>query len=440
MYSKSDDELDPLLAVDIGSSKIRLIAGSVDEEKGKVHVLYYTDAPSAGVINGAVSDIDKLSDIISQMIREYKDAMDLPFDHCVINISGSQIKSENNSGQFTVNTRKITEVDRLNAIEAARSIQFDRDNHIIHVIPQYYETDGSTEVTNPLGMSSSSLTANVHLIACNESQEINLRTVFERVSPNIVIDEVLYSGLAAADAVLSQEDKEIGVCLIDLGGGSINVALYDRGKLVFTYGRGDCGVRITRDIATSCGIQLKPAEFLKIRCGVAHPQLLTNENVGFSLNPHSYSDEKLIIKGKDLAESICGSLWDILSMVHNQIDYLWKSEAVPPALGAGFVFTGGVANTVGIEALGRSFFENEAQMHRVKIRVGYPHNFDVADGVRENFKNPEYATVIGMLRLAAAIEKERRREHQALNEFKTSNRSLTKVMTGIKNWLNREFF
>lgn len=328
MYSKSDDELDPLLAVDIGSSKIRLIAGTVDEENGMVHVLYYKDAPSAGVINGAVSDIDKLSDIVSQMIREYKDTMDLPFEHCVINISGSQIKSENNAGQFAVSTRKITEVDRLNAIEAARSIPLDRESHIIHVIPQYYETDGSTEVTNPLGMSSSTLTANVHLIACNESHENNLRTAFERVSPNIVIDEVLFSGLAAADAVLSQEDKEVGVCLVDLGGGSINVALYDRGKLVFTFGRGDCGVRITREIAAYCGIQMKPAEFLKIRCGVAHPQLLTNENVGFSLSPHSYSDEKLVIKGKDLADSICSTMWDILSVVFNKIDYFRQSEGI----------------------------------------------------------------------------------------------------------------
>lgn len=439
MYSKSDDEHDPLLAVDIGSSRIRLIAGTVEED-GMVHVSYYQEAASAGVINGAVSDIDKLSDIISQMIKSYKDTMEAPFEHCVINISGSQIQSENNSGQCTVTTRKITEVDRLNAIEVARSVQFDHENHIIHVIPQCYETDGSAEVTNPLGMSSLRLTANVHLIACNESQENNLRTVFERVSPNITIDEVLYSGLAAADAVLSQEDKEIGVCLIDLGGGSINVALYDRGKLVFTYGRGDCGVRITRDIATSCGIQLKPAEFLKIRCGVAHPQLLTNENVGFSLNPHSYSDEKLVIKGRDLAESICGSLWDILSMVQNQIESLTKSEAMPPALGAGFVFTGGVANTVGIEALGRSFFENEAKMHRVKIRVGFPHNYDVDDNIKEDFDKPEYATVIGMLRLAAAIEQERQREHQALNELRTSNRSLTKVMIGVRNWFKREFF
>lgn len=439
MHSKQEDELDPLLAVDIGSSRIRLIAGTV-EDSGEVHVLYYRDYPSAGVINGAVSDIDKLSARISQMVHDYKDTMDLPFEHCVINIAGSQIQSENNSGQCAVSTRKITEVDRLNAIEVARSVQFDKENHIIHVIPQCYETDSSSDVANPLDMSSLRLTANVHLIACNENQENNLRTVFERVSPNIKIDEVLYSGLAAADAVLSQEDKEIGVCLVDLGGGSINVALYNRGKLILTFGRADCGVRITRDIATSCGIQLKPAEFIKIRCGVAHPQLLPNANDGYTFAAHSDSEEEITVTGQDLARSICTSLWDIFGIVNNQIDNFMKKEPVNVALGAGVVLTGGVANTTGIVPLGRSFFENDGKNRKLKVRVGIPRGFDVGPEVTDDLKHPEYATAIGMLRLAAAIEQDRARARKALNDFKSSNRSLTKVMTWIKNWLNREFF
>lgn len=438
MHSKQEDELDPLLAVDIGSSKIRLIAGTV-EDGGEVHVLYYRDYPSAGVTNGAVSDIDKLSARLSQLVLDYKEAMDLPFEHCVINISGGQIISANNSGQCAVSTRKVTEVDRLNAINVARSVEFDQENHIIHVIPQNYETDSSSEVTNPLDMSSLRLKANVHLIACNESQENNLRTAFERVSPNIKIDEVLYSGLAAADAVLSQEDKDIGVCLIDLGGGTINVALYDRGKLVFSLGRADCGGRITRDIATSCGIQLKPAEFLKINCGVAHPMLLEDPDVGYAFTPHADSKEQLKVSGQALARSICLSLWDIFGIVNNKIDAFTKNEAVNVALGAGVVLTGGVANTKGIVPLGLSFFENDGKNRKIKVRVGVPRGFDVGSGVDEDLKNPEYATAIGMLRLAAAIDRDRARDRKALSDFKNSNRSFAKLLSSIKNWLNREF-
>ena len=439
MHSRPEEELEPLLAVDIGSSKIRLIAGTVEDNSGEVHVLYFQECPSSGVTNGAVSDIDKLSNCLSKMIQDYKDTMDLPFEHCVINIAGSQISSANNDGTSPISTRKVTEVDRINALSVASSYQFAKEHHIIHAIPQYYETDGSREVSNPLGMSSLSLTAHVHLVACNESQENNLRTAFERVSPSIKIDEVLYSGIAAADAVLSQEDKDIGVCLVDLGGGSIDVALYNRGKLIYSFGREDCGVRITRDISTNCGLHMRPAEFIKITRGVAHPDLLENPETVFAIKARSDSDEKLYIKGEDLARNICSSLWDIFGIFNNQVDNFIKQESIDLSLGGGVVFTGGVANTIGIEPLGRSFFENIGKRH-VKVRVGVPRGFDVAENVTTDLKSPEYATAIGMLRLAAEIEQNRARARKAMADFKSSNRSITKVLAWIKDWLNREFF
>ena len=130
---------------------------------------------------------------------------------------------------------------------------------------------------------------------------------------------------------------------------------------------------------------------------------------------------------------------NIFGIFNNQVDNFIKQESIDLSLGGGVVFTGGVANTIGIEPLGRSFFENVGKRH-VKVRVGVPRGFDVAENVTTDLKSPEYATAIGMLRLAAEIEQNRARARKAMADFKSSNRSITKVLAWIKDWLNREFF
>lgn len=430
-----DNAPDPLVAVDIGTSKIRLIAGSVDEEN-IVNISYYAEVSSSGVSNSSVSSIDKLADKLAELIDDYENKTGRAFSHCVMGISGRHIESCNESGSATVPTSYVTVSDRDHAIEDVRAIVFGEYKHLIHLIPNSYTLSGTTTRDDPINMRGSRLKVNAHLINCNEDQESNFRSAFTKLTKSFNIDHVIYSGIAAADAVLTEEEKEIGVCLIDIGGGSVNVSVYDQNDLVMTFGVEQGGTGITREIATRYGIPLSTAEMIKVNYGLAHPALLTEENKNKGLSiPVNNGEEPRAVAFSDLAKVIGLKLSDILKIVSDRIDHKKRTEGIDITLGAGFVLTGGVACTRGMATLASNMLAPRDSSQRVKARVGIPCGVTGSDEVAK----PDCATAVGLLRFANSLTAQEHRNLAMQKEEKASNGVIKRGYTWIRNWLAHEF-
>ena len=458
--AKQGNAQDPLIAFDIGSSKIRLIAAEVSDDS-VLHVSYYNEVPSSGMINGAVSDINKLANKLSTLVQEYTEDTGNRIEHCVIGIAGRHIDSTNAQGSATVPTRKVTEEDRLNALSSAKAHKFTENRHLIHAIPQCYMTDSSLDISNPIGMSTVKLNAAVHLIVCNEDQENNIRAAFELMDANIKIDHVIFDGIAAADAVLSQEEKEIGVCLIDFGGGAINVAVYSFGKLVLTFGFDFGGQRITREIATQFGLPLAFSEFIKKEYAYAHTKLLPPEELKTriklelpksSINGQSAQNggsdsgsgegetELVYIRYPDLVGVISIAIRDILQQINNRLESYNYDNSSALQLGAGFVFTGGSSNIVGLPLLAHALMvkDSKNRKQRVKARVGTPIGVEIDDGVNDKYRDdvisPDCATVIGLIRVAHDINQNKQLDDLAAAERKRNSSSCRKVFNWARDW------
>lgn len=432
--SEQDNAAEPLFALDIGTSKIRLIAGHVSDN-GDVEITYFAQTPSSGMVNGSVSDLNKLSDKISTLIQEYKTETQGSFSECFIGIAGRHIQSQNEHGLTTVPSHKVTEVDKENAIEQARSAKFSEYNHILHVIPQNYEIDETTDISDPIDMSALRLGVGVHLIACNEDQENNLKVAFEKLDNKIHIEHVIYNGIAAADAVLSQEEKEIGVCLIDFGGGTVDVSVYDRGKLVLTFGLDQGGSIITRDIATRFSVSLRMAEYIKQKFGVAHPFLLDKDVVNVKLSVKD-NDDCIFIPRRDLSTAVGLALNDFFKTINDRIVRYRKSSRSDLALGAGFVITGGVALTEGITTLAYNKVTGPDGT-RSKVIIGFPKGL-VGDDC-DQYRTPEMATAIGLLRFGHALRKDKINKSLVQKELRKNNGVFSKMITWTKDWLSKEF-
>ena len=270
-------------------------AGSVDEEN-IVNISYYAEVSSSGVSNSSVSSIDKLADKLAELIDDYENKTGRTFSHCVMGISGRHIESCNESGSATVPTSYVTVSDRDHAIEDVRAIVFGEYKHLIHLIPNSYTLSGTTTRDDPINMRGSRLKVNAHLINCNVNKRVT-PALLAKLTKSFKIDHVIYSGIAAADAVLTEEEKEIGVCLIDIGGGSVNVSVYDQNDLVMTFGVEQGGTGITREIATRYGIPLSTAEMIKVNYGLAHPALLTeeNKNKGLSIPVNNGEEPRAVL-------------------------------------------------------------------------------------------------------------------------------------------------
>lgn len=441
--TKEADTQEPLVAIDIGSYRIRLIAGMVSDT-GEVDVVYYDERPSQGMFNGSVSDLHALSGVLSDLVQSYESATSNHFKRCMVSIAGKHIESRNEKGEATVPSHTITENDRKNALQHARSIKIADHTHLIHVIPQAYMTDVMRDsygsdyshdyITNPLGMSAMRLSVGVHLIACDEDQDSNLRAAVEQLSADATVEHVIFTGIASADAVLTQAEKEIGVCLVDLGEGTVNVAVYNDGKLILTFGLSLGGSAITKDIATRFGIPLHIADVVKCRVGTAHYVPQENDHPMVSITTEE--EEQLCFMCSDLSGVIIYKLTDIFAMVCNRIDNFARTIKEPIALGAGFVLTGGVANTDELDYFVKKRVKfKEVSSLSNKVRIGVPR------GVKGNYEilnSPESATAVGLLRLGHNILQEENHEQLKAAERKRQNGVIAKTWRTIKDWLSQE--
>lgn len=371
-----------VVGLDIGTTKICAIIGRKNEY-GKLEVLGMGKAVSEGVIRGIVTNIDKTVNAIQKAVNEASEMSNVDIGEVIVGIAGQHIRSSVHHGVIIRNTKddEITVEDVRRMANDMENIIVPPGNKIIHVMPQDYTVDYEDGVKDPVGMSGARLEANFHIITAQSSAIYNISKCVKRA--NLLSKDLILEPLASSLSVLSDEDKEAGVCLVDIGGGTTDVAIfYDniiRHTAVIPFG----GNIITADIKEGCMVMQNQAELLKTKFGKAIAEE-ANPNEIVSI-PGLRNRPPKEISVKNLASIIQARMEEIVEMVQSEI----VASGVYKKLAGGIVLTGGGSLLHGVSPL----FE---YMTGLDTRIGYP-NEHLGKSKVEDVKSPMYATTVGLV-------------------------------------------
>jgi len=369
-------------AIDIGTTKIVSIVGQ-KKENGKLEVLGLSRAPSKGVKRGVVLNIEETVNAIQSTVEDVQLRSGIMFSDVYVGIAGQHIKSMRNRGYINRDSRdeEITKEDIIKLVEDMYKIPIDVGEEIIHVLPQNFIVDNETGVKNPVGMSGSRLEANFHIVIGQVASAKNIEKCVNRVG--LAINELILEPLASSEAVLTEDEKEAGVALVDIGGGTTDVAVYYdsivRHTAVIPFG----GNVVTKDIKEGCAILNRQAESLKIQFGSALGDIAPEDKV-VTIPGISGRDPKEI-SFKSLAYIIQSRMEEIIDAVAFEIENSGYYEK----LSGGIVLTGGGALLRHLPQL----FKFKTGMD---VRIGYP-NEHLTGEVSDDINHPMYSTSIGLV-------------------------------------------
>ena len=371
-----------LAAVDIGTTKIVAIVGKQTENK-KLEILGMSRTASKGVKRGVVLNIEETVGAIRSTVNEVRNQTGISFKDVFVGIAGQHIKSVRNRGYFNRDSfdDEITKTDIQRLIDDMKKIPIDAGEEIIHVLPQNFIVDNETGVKNPVGMSGKRLEGNFHIVIGQIASANNIAKCINRVG--LIVEELILEPLASAEAVLTEDEKEAGVALVDIGGGTTDIAVfYDdiiRHTAVVPFG----GNVVTKDIKEGCSILQRQAESLKIQFGSALGDLAHEDKV-VTIPGISGRDPKEI-SFKSLAYIIQSRMEEIVDAVMYEVD----NSGVVDKLSAGIVLTGG-------GALLRHLPQLVKFRTGLDVRIGYPVEQLATESIEE-VNQPMYSTSVGLL-------------------------------------------
>ena len=380
-----------LCSLDIGTSKVVAFLGEVQED-GSVEILGYGQAPSKGLIAGMVTNIEAASYSIRQAVDEAELMADRRIDSVVLGITGNHIGSVNAEGTVKIKDGEVSQGDIDRAIEAARtSIDLSLGRRILHTELRKYKIDDQPGVKEPLGMSGMRLQTGVHVISGANTAIQNLEKCVERC--RLHTQAIILQPIASAMAVLTEDEKELGVCCIDVGAGTIDIAVYENGAIRHTAVIPAAGELITKDLTQALRTPYVAAEYIKITYGVALAESAQEDEM--IEVPSVGNRQPRVISRKTLASIIGPRVEDILEVVINELE---RADCPPELLTSGVVITGGTSLLEGIVPLAEDMFA-------LPVRIGVPNKIG---GIAERLKNPRYAASVGLL------------EYVSENSFKNS--------------------
>ena len=373
------------IGLDIGTTKIVTIVGRKTEHN-KIEILGFGKAKSLGVQRGVVSNITQTIESIQHAVTMAEADSGLKLKNFVVGIAGQHIRSLQHSDYILRENAQevITQVDIDKLIKNVHKLVMLPGEEIIHVLPQEYKVDIEPNISVPIGMLGGRLEANLHIVV---GQKAAIGNIFSCVKKaDLEVSAITLEPLASAEAVLSDEEKEAGVCLVDIGGGTTDVAIFKDGIIRHTAVIPFGGNVITEDIKEGCSIIEKQAELLKVKFGSAWPGE-NSENEIVSI-PGLRGREPKEISLKMLSQIIHARLVEIIDQVYVEVKNYGHEEGKKKLI-AGLVLTGGGAQLKHIKQL----FEYETGMD---TRIGFP-NEHLAKGDRSDLESPMYATAIGLL-------------------------------------------
>ena len=370
---------DILVGLDIGTNKTCAVIGEVSDEGLKI--LGAGETASKGIQKGGIINIEAASQSIQKAIEKAEIIAKCRVSSVIVNITGNHIQGTNSNGVAKVsNCDEISDDDISRVLETARAVRISPDREFLHVIAQDYIVDGTPGIRNPRGMSGVRLEAKVHIITAVSSCIENIVKSVDRC--RVDVTDVVLSSLASGESVLTEEEKEIGCVLVDLGSGTTDIAIWSKGAIVHTHTIGIAGNSLTSDLAKAFQMTLPDAETVKIHSGCAMVSSVGAEEI----------DEIPLSNGRDIhkhpRQAICGviepRLEEIFEMVNREIVKAGIDKSQIPG---GIILTGGTSVMDAVPELAERVLELPA-------RRGVPRNIS---GLTDFILNPKYATVAGLM-------------------------------------------
>jgi cell division protein FtsA len=405
-----------VVGLDIGTTKICALAAEMDGGD-PLAIVGFGQARSDGIRKGVVVNIEKTVRSIQQAVRECELMCGTQIKEVYAGIAGHHIQGINSHGMVTVhNNRTVSEEDIRRVIEAAQAINIPNDREVLHILPQDFIVDDQDGVQNPLGMSGIRLEVDVHIVTCSATSGQNIVKCCNLAGLDVA--DVVLEPLASAQAVLSQDERELGVVLLDMGGGTTDIAIYSAGSIVHTSVLALGGNHLTNDIAIGLSTPLAEAESLKHKHGVAMSSLVEPDEM--IQVPSVGGRRSRTLDKRVIAEIIEPRFREVYELVNREID----KSGYRNVIASGVVITGGSSIMPGADDLA-------AEILQFPVRVGFPENIT---GLNEITYTPMHATGVGLLRYALGNGPHR---HGPL--FSGDQTLLNRVSRRMRDWVN-EFF
>ena len=382
----NSEEESMIVGLDIGTSKVVAIVGAVGGAAGDggIEVVGIGSHQSRGLKKGMVVNIDSTVQSIQRAVEEAELMAGCQIQSVFAGIAGSHIRSLNSHGIVAIRDREVfsTDVDRV--IDAAQAVAIPADQRVLHVLPQEYIVDSQEGIKEPLGMSGVRLEAKVHLVTCATNASHNIERCIQRCG--LEVEDIILEQLASSHAVLTEDERELGVCLIDIGGGTTDIAIFTEGSIRHTAMIPIAGDQVTNDIATALRTPTQRAEEIKVRYACALKQLAREEE---TIKVPSVGDRPpRDMSRQSLAEVVEPRYEELYDLVLAELNRSGYDSQIP----AGIVLTGGSSKMEGAVDLAEEIF-------RMPVRLGAP---QTVTGLTDIVRNPVYSTGVGLLHYGAA--------------------------------------
>lgn len=383
----------PVLAgLDLGSTAVKFVISTITPD-GKIEVAGVGKAPNAGIKQGVVVNIEATTEAIRKAKEEAELMAGIQVHEVWVGVAGPHLKSFDSKGMVAIKNNEVSQADIERVLEAAKAVAVPGDRRVLHVLPREYKVDGQDGITDPIGMSGVRLEANVHIVTASQAAINNTMKCIERA--HLKVSGLVLDPLAASMAVLSEDEKNLGVCLVDLGGGACHLLYFVNGSVAHTSVVPVGGIHFTQDVAVGLRTPQIAAEDLKKKHGCAMSSMIS-ENESIEVEGVGGRKSRTIPR-KDLADVLEARAEEALNLIANDV----RLSGLLPMLGSGLVLTGGASQLDGLVEMGEFVFD-------VPVRRGAPGK---VGGITDVIRSAEYATAVGLL-LHAFNEKKDTLLHQ----------------------------
>jgi cell division protein FtsA len=403
-----------IASMDIGSSKIRVVVGVVDEKTGMPNILGMGLAPTgSGIRKSLVIDVDETINALASALEDAERMAGEPIHHVYLGVGGHHIDSTNSKGVIATNnpSREISEDDMDRALEAAQALSIPANRTILKIIPRSFAVDEQRGIKFPVGMTGIRLEVDAHIVSGLTPAIKNLEKCV--LQAGVDINDMIPNVLAPAESVLTKRQKELGVVIVDIGCGSTTIAIYEEGTILHSGTVPLGGENVTSDIAIGLKTTLETAERIKIEYGTCIPEEVQDREM-IDLSLISKIDIHQVSR-KTLSQIIQARYHEIFSMVKTELAKVNRDGMLP----AGVILTGAASKMPGVVDLAR-------ETMNLPVQIGFPQNFE---GIVDKIDDPSYSTAIGLLVWGSRLE-----ETGLGMSFDFSKLKLGKLSETIKGW------
>jgi len=367
-----------IVGLDIGTSKVVSIVGEINPNEG-IDIIGIGSHPSRGLKKGVVVNIESTVQSIQRSVEEAELMAGCQIHSVYAGIAGSHIRSLNSHGIVAIRDKEVTNGDIERVIDAAKAVVIPADQKLLHVLPQEYLIDSQEGIREPVGMSGVRLETKVHLVTGAVSAAQNIIKCIRRCG--LEVDDIILEQLASSHAVLTEDEKELGVCLVDMGGGTTDIAVFTDGSIRHTAVIPIAGDQVTNDIAVALRTPTQHAEEIKMKYACALAQLAGIEE---NIEVPSVGDRPpRRLSRHTLAEVVEPRYEELLTLVQSEL----RRSGYEDMIAAGIVLTGGSSKVEGMVDLAEEVFH-------MPVRIGVP---QAVAGLSEVVRNPIYSTGVGLL-------------------------------------------